>query len=96
MGHDSAGNASLDNPLGASIWGALLDMTEKTISKIATLESDAPSMSFHVVAKTRKNASGKGPYPGFVETLEEVLHERNESLMDRLREMLKWRASSGL
>lgn len=95
--YDYAGNASLENPLGASIWGVLMDVTEKTISKAVTAESDAPSMDFHVVVKTRKKASGKGPYPDFVEALEEVLREHDDKgLMERLREMLRWKAASAL
>ena len=62
--YEDAANASLKKPMGASMWGVLLDALEEAISKTATPESDAPSMCFHVGAKTRKKASGKGPYPG--------------------------------
>ena len=79
--YEDAANASLENPMGASMWGVLSDALEQAISKTATPESDAPSMCFHVGAKTRKKASGKGPYPEFVMALGELVRERNENPM---------------
>ena len=57
--YDDTTNASLENPLGASLWGTLLDDLEEGISKTATPESEAPSMSLHVYAETRKKALGR-------------------------------------
>ena len=67
--YEDAGNASLENPMGASMWGVISDALEKAVSKTATPESDAPSMCFHVSVKTQKKASGTGPYPELVEAL---------------------------
>ena len=95
--YERAGNASMENPLDASIWGVFLDATETTRSNTATSESDAPSMGLHVIVKTRKKASGKGPYPEYVEALQDVLREHGENRrVNRLRETLKWRVVSGL
>ena len=57
--YEDATNASLENPMPASIWGMLSDALEKAVSETATPESEAPSMGFHVGVKTRKKASGK-------------------------------------
>ena len=59
--YEDAANASLENPIGASLWGVLSDGLEKAISKTATPESEAPSMSLHVAMEARKKASGRGP-----------------------------------
>ena len=56
-------NASLENPLGASKWAALSDVVEEAVGDTEIPESEAPSMSLHLDVKTRKKASGKGPYP---------------------------------
>ena len=72
-----AANASLDNPLGASLCGVLSDSLEKAISKAGISESEAPSMSLHLDARTNKKALGKGPYPALVEAFAEVLREGN-------------------
>ena len=86
--YEDAANASLENALGASISGVISDALEKAVSKTATPENEAPSMSFHVGAKTRKQVSGKGPYPELVEVLGEVFREREENRVG-LRTMLK-------
>ena len=67
--YEDPANASLENPMGASMWGVLSDVLEKVISKTATPESEAPSLCLQVDVKTRKKASGTGPYPEFVEAL---------------------------
>ena len=90
--YEDAGNASLENPMGASMWGVISDVLEKAVSKMATPERDAPSMCFHVSAKTRKKASGTGPYPELVEALGEVLRIRDENPMG-LGAMLKWKVA---
>ena len=76
--YEDAANASLENPLGSSLWGVLSDGVKEAIS-----ESEVPSMSFHVLVEARKKASGAGPYPELVETLGEVLRERNERPVGR-------------
>ena len=70
--YDEAANASLTNPMGVSLWEALSEGLEEAISKTATPESEAPSMSLHVHVESRKEASGTGPYPELVEVLGEV------------------------
>ena len=90
--YEDAANASLENPLGASLLGAISDRLEEAISKTATPESEAPSMSLHVKVKARKKLSGKGPYPKFVEAFGEVLREHVENPIG-LRAMLKWRVT---
>ena len=90
--YEDAANASLENPMGASLWEVISDGLEKAISKTETPESEAPSMCFSVAARTRKKASGKGPYPKLVEALGEVLRDRDERPMG-LRAMLKWRVA---
>ena len=62
--YEDAANTSLENPMGTSLWGVLSDGLEKAISKTATPESEAPSMSLHVCVEARKKASGKGALPG--------------------------------
>ena len=57
--YGDAANASLDNPLGASLSGVLSDSLEKAVSKAGIPESEAPSMSLHLDARTNKKASGK-------------------------------------
>ena len=64
--------------MGVSLWEALSEGLEEAISKTATPESEAPSMSLHVCVESRKKASGTGPYPELVEVLGEVLRERSE------------------
>ena len=81
--YEGAANASLENPIGASLWGVLSDGLEKAISKTATPESEAPSMSLHVAVEARKRASGRGPYPELVKAFGEVLRERNERPVGR-------------
>ncbi len=81
--YEDAANASLKNPMGASLWEVLSEGLEEAISKTATPESEAPAMSFHVYVESRKKASGTGPYPEFVEAFREVLRERNERPVGR-------------
>ena len=81
--YEDAANTSLENPMGTSLWGVLSDGLEKAISKTATPESEAPSMSLHVCVEARKKASGRGPYPELVEAFGEVLRERNEDPVGR-------------
>ena len=71
--YGDAANASLENPMGVALWGALSDGLENAISKTGTPESEAPSMSLHLDMKTNKKASGTGPYPELVEAFGEVL-----------------------
>ena len=93
--HEDAANVSLDDPMGASMLGVLSDSLEEAVLKTATPESDAPSMSFHVRAKTRKKASGKGPYPKLVTAFGTLVRERRENPMG-LGTMLKWRVALAL
>ena len=90
--YEDAANTSLENPMPALFWGVLSDALEEAVSKTATPESEAPSMCFHVGVKTRKKASGTGPYPKLVEALRGVLRERDENPIG-LRAMLKWRVA---
>ena len=90
--YEDATNASLENPMPASIWGMLSDALEKAVSETATPESEAPSMGFHVGVKTRKKASGTGPYPKLVEAFREVLRKRDENPIG-LKAMLKWKVA---
>ena len=78
-----AANASLDNPWGTSLWGMLSDSLEKAASKAGIPESETPSMSLYLDARTDKKASGKGPYPVLVEAFAEVLHEGKERPVGR-------------
>ena len=82
-------------PWGALMWVALSDSLEKAISKMAIAESDTPSICFHVDVKTRKKASGKGPYPEFVTAFGKLFREGDENPMG-LRAMLKLRVSLAL
>ena len=91
--YEDPANASLENPMGASMWGVLSDVLEKVISKTATPESEAPSLCLQVDVKTRKKASGTGPYPEFVEALGGVLREELDENPVGLRTMLKWRVT---
>ena len=81
-------NASLENPLGASKWAALSDVVEEAVGDTEIPESEAPSMSLHLDVKTRKKASGKGPYPALVEAVGRVVRELGKKMMG-LRTMLK-------
>ena len=81
-------NASLENSLGASKWAALSDVVEEAVCDTEIPESEATSMSLHLEVKTRKKASGKGPYPIFVEAFGRVVRE-HENKVIRLRAMLK-------
>ena len=90
--YEDAANASLENSMGASMWGVISDALEEAVSKTETPECDAPSMCFHLNAKTQKKALGTGPYPELVEALGEVLRERNENPLG-LRAMLKLRVA---
>ena len=76
--YEDVANASLANPLGASMWGVLADALEKGMSETATPESEAPSMSLHMEVEATKKASGTGPHPKLVEALDKVFHERDE------------------
>ena len=58
--YEDAANASLENPVGASLWGMLSDGLNEAISKTAIPESEAPSMSLHVRVEARKKGSGAG------------------------------------
>ena len=90
--YDDAANTSLENPMPASFWGVLSGALEKAVSKTATPEREAPSMCLQIGVKTRKKASGTGPYPKLVEALGEVLRERDENPVGRMA-MLKWRVT---
>ena len=83
-------NASLGNPWETSVWEGLSDAVEKAVSGTGIPESEVPSISLHVDVKTRKKASGKGPYPEFVEVFGEVVREREKEAMG-MRTMLKWK-----
>ena len=93
--HEDAANVSLEDPMGASMLGVLSDPLEEAVLKTATPESDAPSISFHVRAKTRKKALGKGPYPELVTAFGTLVRERRENPMG-LGTMLKWRVALAL
>ena len=93
--YEDAANASLENPMGVSMWGVISDALEEAISKTTTPESDAPSMCFHVRAETGKKASGKGPYPKLVTVLGKLVRERDEKTIG-LRAMLKSRIALAL
>ena len=77
--YEDAANASLENPLGASMWGILSDALEEAISETATPESDGPSMCLQVCVETGKKRSGKGPYPELVTDLGKLVRERKEN-----------------
>ena len=77
VAYADAANASLDNPLGASLCGVLSDLLENAASKVEIPESETLSMSLHLDARIDKKVSGKGPYPVLVEALAEVLGKRN-------------------
>ena len=81
--YEDAADASLENPLGASLWGTMLDGLEEGMSKTATPQSKATSMSLYVYAETSKKALGKGPYPEFVKVLSDLLIQRNERPLGR-------------
>ena len=88
-------NASLGNPLEASVWAALSDAAEEAVSGTGIPESEAPSVSLHLDVKTRKKTSGKGPYPKFVEAFGEVVREREKKRMGQ-RTVLKWKIAVAL
>ena len=90
--YEDAANTRLENPMGASMSGVISDALEKAIVKAATPESEVPSMCFHVDITTRKKASGKGPYPEFVEAFGESIRGHDDNRMD-LRAILKWRVA---
>ena len=71
--YEDAVNTSLENPIGASLWGVVSEGLEKAISNMEIPESKVPSMSLHLNMKTQKKASGKGPYPEFVEAFAKVV-----------------------
>ena len=79
----------------ASVWAALSDAVEEAVSGTGIPESEAPSMSLHLDVKTRKKASGKGPYPKLVEVFGEVVRECEKKVMG-LRTMLKWKVAVAL
>ena len=79
--YEDAANASLESSIGEAAWGVLADAVEEAVSRTAIPESEAPSMNLQLGMKTQKKASGKGPYPEFVEVLGEVVRERNEEPM---------------
>ena len=86
--YDDAASASLNNPLGASFAVSLSDALEKAVSKTATAECDAPSMSLRLSETTRKKALGAGPYPEVVTVLRKALREwggDTEGPMQRLK-----------
>lgn len=91
--YEDATNASLENPLGASLFEVISDGLEEAISKTATPESEAPSMSLHVKANVRKKMSGKGPYPKFVEAFGKALRKHVKNPVVGLRAMLRWRVT---
>lgn len=97
MEYEHTRSASMEDPLDASILELLPDMMEKALSKTAIPESDAPSISFHIIVKTRKRKLGKGPLPEFVEAMQEFFRERGENrLLSQMREKVKWRVISGV
>ena len=77
--YEDAANASLETPVGASVLVELSDAVEGAVIGTGTPESEAPSMSLHLDVKTGKKASGKGPYPEFVEAFGKILRERDEN-----------------
>lgn len=90
--YEDAVNASLENPMGTSTWGAIADAVEPAVSCTETPASDVPSMCFHLDVKTQKKASGTGPYPKTVEVLGKVLRKRDQNPLG-LRGMLKSKVS---
>ena len=89
------GNATLENSLEGSLWAALSDAVEETVSGTEIPESEAPSMSLYLEVKTRKKASGRGPYPKFVEAFGRVVRKREIKVMC-LRTILKWKVAETL
>ena len=81
--YEDAGNASLENPMGVGLVGALSDGLEKGISKTRIPESQAPSMGLRLDTETVKRVSGKGPYPELVVAFGEVLREGDEHRVGR-------------
>ena len=90
--YEDAANASLENPMGASMWVEISDALETAVLKTATPESEVPSICLRVGVKTRKKVLGTGPFPKFVEALGEELRKRDENPMV-LRANLKSRVS---
>ena len=91
--YEDAANTSFRKPMPASLWlGVLPDLLEQAVAKTGIPESEAPSRLFHVSEKTRKKASGKGPYPEIVEALGEALRGPVENPTG-LGAKLKWRFS---
>ena len=88
--YEDAANASLENPVGASVLVELSDAVEGAVIGTGTPESEAPSMSLYLDVKTGKKASGKGPYPEFVEAFGKILRERDEKPLG-LGRVLKWK-----
>ena len=93
--YEDAANTSLENPMPASFCDVLSEVLEEAVSKTATPESEAPSMSFQVGVKTRKKASGKGPYPKLVRVLGEIVRERDENPL-RIGALLNLRVALAL
>ena len=77
--YEDAANASFSGTMPASFWlGVLPELLGQAVEKTGIPESEVPSSTMHVSEKTRKKARGKGPYPKFVEALEEVMRGRVE------------------
>ena len=79
MEYEDVANTSLENPIGASSLAELSEVLEEAVSTTGTPESEAPPMGLHVSVKTRKKASGKGPYPTIVTALGERLRKRDQN-----------------
>ena len=73
--YNDAPGVSLNNQLGWSFAGTLSDALERAVSKAAVAECDAPSVSLHLTATTKKKALGTGPYPELVTVLGKELRE---------------------
>ena len=90
--YEDSANASLENPVGAPVWVDLSDAVERAVSATGTPESEVPSIGLYLDVKTRKKASGKGPYPDFVKAFGKILRERDEKPLG-LGRVLKWKVA---
>ena len=95
VAYEDAATASLENPVGASVWVELSDAIEGAVIGTGIPESEVPSIGLHLDVKTGKKASGNGPYPEFVEAFGKTLRECEEKPLGP-RRVLKWRVAEAL
>ena len=78
--YEDPANLSIGKRMPVSfLLGVLPDLVDRAAAEIGVPESEAPSRLFHVNEKTRKKARGKGPYPEYVEAMEEVFNRPVEN-----------------